>query len=211
MIFRLDERLMFPDPVLAEEDGLLALGGDLSAERLMLAYENGIFPWYSEDEPILWFAPHERFVLYPDELRISKSMRQLMRSGKFKITFDNDFAGVIRACAAMPREGQDGTWITGDMQEAYINLHRLGNARSVEVWLGDELVGGLYGIPIGKVFCGESMFSKASNASKQALIALCQTGGYDLIDCQLPTDDLASLGAKIIGRDEYLATLKGIE
>ena len=211
MIFSLDERLIFPDTALAEEDGLLAIGGDLSAERLMLAYQNGIFPWYSKDDPILWFSPHKRFVLYPDELRVSKSMRQLMRSGKFQITFDKDFAGVIWACAAMPREGQDGTWITEDMLEAYIKLHQLGKARSVEVWLDGELVGGLYGIPIGKVFCGESMFSKTSNASKLALIMLCQTGDYALIDCQLPTDHLASLGAKMIGRDEYLATLKGIE
>ncbi len=208
MIFRLDERLIFPDPALAEPDGLLAIEGDLSAERLVLAYQNGIFPWYSEDEPILWFSPHERFVLYPNELRISKSMKQVIRSDKFRVTFDRNFAAVITACADAKREGQDGTWITADMQQAYINLHELGVAHSVEVWLNDELVGGLYGVEVNRVFCGESMFSKVSNASKLALIALCQTNRYDLIDCQVHTEHLASLGAKMISREEYLAVLK---
>jgi len=208
MIFRLDERLIFPDPALAEPDGLLAIKGDLSAERLILAYQNGIFPWYSEDEPILWFSPHERFVLYPSELRISKSMRQVIRSEKLKVTFDQSFTGVIGACADAKREGQDGTWITADMRQAYINLHELGIAHSVEVWLDDELVGGLYGVEVDRVFCGESMFSKVSNASKLALIALCQTKKYHLIDCQVYTDHLASLGAKMISREEYLAILK---
>lgn len=208
MIFRLDEHLIFPDPALAEEDGLLAIEGDLSPERLMLAYQNGIFPWYSEDEPILWFAPHERFVLYPDELRISKSMRQVTRSNKFKVTFNQSFAEVIRACADAKREGQDGTWITAEMQQAYINLHRLGVAHSVEVWQDDVLAGGLYGVEVGRVFCGESMFSKVSNASKLALITLCQTGKYQMIDCQLHTEHLESMGARMIGRDAYMATLK---
>lgn len=207
MIFRLDERLLFPDPALAEEDGLLAIEGDLSPERLQLAYQNGIFPWYSEDEPILWFAPHQRFVLYPDELRISKSMRQVMRSGKFKITFDQDFADVIKACADAPREGQPGTWITDDMQQAYIRLNQLGIAHSVEVWQDDVLAGGLYGVVVGNVFCGESMFSRASNTSKLALITLCQTGKYQLIDCQVHTGHLESMGAKMIPRDEYMAIL----
>jgi leucyl/phenylalanyl-tRNA--protein transferase len=211
MIFRLDERLIFPDPALAEEDGLLAIGGDLDPKRLMLAYQNGIFPWYSDDTPILWYSPHERFVLNPVELRISKSMKQVMRSGKFKITFNTAFATVIQACAAAERIDQDGTWITNDMQQAYIKLYELGAAHSVEVWFNNDLVGGLYGVEVGKVFCGESMFTKMSNASKLALITLCQTGKYGLIDCQVHTDHLASLGAKIIGRDEYQAILKGIE
>jgi len=208
MIFRLDERLIFPDPALAEEDGLLAIEGDLSAERLILAYQNGIFPWYSEGDPILWFAPHERFVLYPHELRISKGMRQITRSSKFKVTFNQSFAEVIRACADAKREGQDGTWITAEMQQAYINLHQLGIAHSVEVWQEDVLAGGLYGVAVGNVFCGESMFSKVSNASKLALIALCQTGKYKMIDCQLHTEHLESMGARMLSRDEYMIALK---
>jgi len=208
MIFRLDERLIFPDPALAEEDGLLAIEGDLSAERLILAYQSGIFPWYSEGDPILWFAPHERFVLYPSGLRISKSMRQIIRSNKFRVTFDQSFAEVIRACADAKREGQDGTWITTEMQQAYINLHKLGVAHSVEVWLDDDvLAGGLYGVEVGSVFCGESMFSKVSNASKLALITLCQTGKYKMIDCQLHTDHLESMGARMIPRDQYMSVL----
>jgi len=211
MIFRLDERLIFPDPALAEEDGLLAIEGDLSAERLILAYQSGIFPWYSEGDPILWFAPHERFVLYPSGLRISKSMRQIIRSNKFRVTFDQSFAEVIRACADAKREGQDGTWITTEMQQAYINLHKLGVAHSVEVWLDDDvLAGGLYGVEVGSVFCGESMFSKVSNASKLALITLCQTGKYKMIDCQLHTEHLESMGARMIPRDEFMSVLKKI-
>jgi leucyl/phenylalanyl-tRNA---protein transferase len=209
MIFRLDERILFPDPALAEEDGLLAVGGDLQPERLMLAYKNGIFPWYSYDDPILWYSPHERFVLLPNELRISKSMKQIMRSGKFTVTFNKAFADVIKACATAPRVDQDGTWITDDMQQAYIKLHELGVAHSVEAWLGDELVGGLYGVAVGHVFCGESMFSKVSNASKLALITLCQTTKYQLIDCQVHTDHLASMGAKMISRNQYTGILKG--
>jgi len=211
MIFRLDERLIFPDPALAEGDGLLAIGGDLSAERLILAYQNGIFPWYSEGDPILWFAPHERFVLFPDELRISKSMRQIVRSNKFRVTFNQSFAEVIRACADARREGQDGTWITTEMQQAYINLHQLGVAHSVEVWLDDVLAGGLYGVEVGHVFCGESMFSKVSNASKLALITLCQTGKYQVIDCQLHTEHLESMGARMIPRDEFMSVLKNFK
>ena len=208
MIFGLDERLLFPDPELAEEDGLLAVGGDLSAQRLLLAYSNGIFPWYSDDTPILWYSPHERFVLLPHELKVSKSMRQVIRSNRFRVTFNTAFTEVILACAQAERIDQDGTWINTDMQQAYINLHRLGYAHSVEAWLGDQLVGGLYGIPVGGVFCGESMFSKVSNASKLALITLCQTQNYQMIDCQVYTDHLASLGAKLIPRTEYLSILQ---
>jgi len=207
MIFRLDERILFPDPQLAEEDGLLAVGGDLLPDRLLLAYRNGIFPWYSDDSPILWYSPHERFVLYPDELKTSKSMRQVIRSNKFRLSFDTCFSEVIACCAQAERVDQDGTWITGEMEQAYIRLHQLGYAHSVEVWLGNNLVGGLYGVPVGNIFCGESMFSKVSNASKLALIWLCETGKYQMIDCQVYTDHLASLGAKMISRADYLALL----
>jgi leucyl/phenylalanyl-tRNA--protein transferase len=207
MIFRLDERLVFPSPALAEDDGLLAVGGDLSPGRLLLAYRNGIFPWYSADEPILWYSPHERFVLYPERLKISKSMRQVLRSGKFTITTDTCFKEVIEACSAVERYGQDGTWITADMKVAYNQLHHLGRAHSVEVWEQDELVGGFYGVQVNSVFCGESMFSKVSNASKAALIWLCRSGPYKLIDCQVYTEHLASLGAEMICREEYMALL----
>ncbi|MET3978194.1 leucyl/phenylalanyl-tRNA--protein transferase [Mucilaginibacter sp. UYP25] len=207
MIFRLDDRLLFPNPALAEEDGLLAVGGDLSTERLLLAYQNGIFPWYSEDEPILWYSPHERFVLYPNELKISKSMNKVLQLGIFTVTTDTCFDDVVAACSAIEREGQDGTWITDDMKAAYSNLHQAGHAHSVEVWLDDKLVGGLYGVHAGDVFCGESMFSKVSNASKTALIWLCNTGEYHLIDCQVYTEHLESMGACMIPREEYIAIL----
>ncbi|WP_345950456.1 leucyl/phenylalanyl-tRNA--protein transferase [Mucilaginibacter sp. PAMB04274] len=208
MIFRLDERLVFPNPELAEPDGLLAVGGDLSARRLLLAYQHGIFPWYSDDTPILWYSPHERFVLHPHELKVSKSMRQVLRSGRYKITTNRCFAEVIEACSQVPREGQDGTWITADMKQAYINLHQLGHAHSYEVWQDEQLVGGLYGVHAGRVFCGESMFSRASNASKTALITLCQTEQYHLIDCQLHTEHLESMGARMISRQDYLHILQ---
>jgi leucyl/phenylalanyl-tRNA--protein transferase len=207
MIFRLDERLIFPKPDLAEPDGLLAVGGDLSTERLLLAYQNGIFPWYSDDTPILWYSPHERFVLYPDELKISKSMRQVLRSGKLSVTVDTCFNDVITACSTAPREGQDGTWIVPDMIAAYNRLHLEGYAHSVEVWQDHKLVGGLYGVHVGDVFCGESMFSRVSNASKTALIYLCNTGLYKLIDCQVHTDHLESMGARMISRQQYMDVL----
>ena len=208
MIFRLDERLIFPNPELAEPDGLLAVDGDLSTERLLLAYQSGIFPWYSDETPILWYAPHERFVLYPNELIISSSMKRFLRKGLFKVTMDTCFEKVIEACSTVEREGQDGTWITDDMKNAFIKLHHKGYARSIEVWQEDELVGGMYGVPIGKIFCGESMFSKVSNASKTALIHLCQSGLYDLIDCQVYTDHLASMGARMISQKDYMVILQ---
>ncbi|PTQ93208.1 leucyl/phenylalanyl-tRNA--protein transferase [Mucilaginibacter yixingensis] len=207
MIFALDKRLIFPNPELAEDDGLLAVGGDLSIGRLLLAYQNGIFPWYSDETPILWYSPHERFVLFPAELKISKSMQQVLRSGKFRISFDEDFEGVIGNCSAIGRKDQDGTWITADMRAAYLNLHRAGHAHSVEVWQGDELVGGLYGVQVNQVFCGESMFSKASNASKAALIWLCTHKDFRLIDCQVHTEHLKSMGARMISREEYCGHL----
>ena len=211
MIFRLDERLLFPDPSYAEEDGLLAVGGDLSTSRLLLAYQSGIFPWYNDDTPILWYSPHERFVLFPDELKISKSTRQVIKSGKFTVTQDKCFEKVIDACSAIGRKDQDGTWITDDMKNSYIRLHNEGNAHSVEVWEQDNLVGGLYGVQIGTVFCGESMFSLVSNASKMALISLCQSGDYTLIDCQVHTEYLESMGARMISRKEYTGMLQNNE
>lgn len=203
MIFQLDNRLIFPNPELAEPDGLLAIGGDLSAERLLKSYALGIFPWYSENEPILWYSPHERFVLFPDQLKISKSMRKVLQSAQFSVTFNQDFAAVIRACASVFRDGQNGTWITDEMEKAYLELHQQGKAHSVEVWQNDKLAGGLYGVEVNNIFCGESMFSKVSNASKTALISLCRQKKYQLIDCQLYTEHLESLGAVMISRKEF--------
>ena len=208
MIFKLlDDSLIFPNPSLAEADGLLAIGGDLSSERLLLAYQSGIFPWFSEGDPILWFSPHERCVIFPQRINVSKSMKRVMKSGVFSITEDQAFADVIYNCAKSPRVGQDGTWITTEMQEAYIALNEKGIAKSIEVWQGSELVGGLYGIEMGTVFCGESMFNKVSNASKMALIHLVKKPGIQLIDCQLPNDHLMSMGAEMIGREEYMEIL----
>lgn len=205
MIFQLSEsELWFPEPELAEEDGLLAIGGDLSAERLVLAYQTGIFPWFSDESPILWYAPHERFVLFPEKLKLSKTMRKLLKTNKFKVTFDTAFPDVIRACATISREDQLGTWITNDMEKAYIQLFELGYAHSVEVWENDQLVGGLYGVEMNSVFCGESMFSKVSNASKVALISLCQNKNYKLIDCQVHSDHLESLGAELIYMNQFV-------
>ena len=210
MIFQLEQQsLSFPDPSLAEPDGLLAVGGDLRPARLIEAYRQGIFPWYDDSLPILWYSPHERFVLLPEALKVSKSMRQVLRSGRFAVTCNQAFPEVIAACAVQPRRGQDGTWITDDMKQAYIKLHTLGHAHSVEVWQEGELVGGLYGVAVGSVFCGESMFSKTANASKTALVSLCQSGRYTLIDCQVYTDHLASMGAVMIPRTEYMKELTG--
>ncbi|MFD2582845.1 leucyl/phenylalanyl-tRNA--protein transferase [Pedobacter vanadiisoli] len=208
MFFQLlDDNPGFPDPALAEEDGLLAIGGDLSVERLLIAYSNGIFPWFSEGEPILWYSPHERCVIYPSKIKISKSMQKILKQEVFKITFNQAFAAVIRNCATTERKGQDGTWITNEMQQAYINLHRQGYAHSVEVWQEGKLVGGLYGVKVNRVFCGESMFSHVSNSSKAALIFLSKMN-IDLIDCQLPNDHLMSLGAEMISRELYMQMLQ---
>jgi len=207
MIFQLNDELVFPDPSLAEEDGLLAIGGDLSLERLLLAYQNGIFPWFNEDDPILWYSPPERFVLVPKEIKISKSMNQLLRSKKFKVTRNQNFDAVIRSCANSERKGQNGTWINNLMLGAYLNLHKKGFAHSIEVWENDALVGGLYGVLVNRVFCGESMFSKKSNASKTALIWLCQNANIKLIDCQVYTEHLESMGAKLIDRAVFLGQL----
>jgi len=196
--------MIFPEARLAEPDGLLAVGGDLSVSRLLLAYQNGIFPWYNEDGPILWYSPHERFVLFPTELKLSKSMKQVLNSNKFSVTVDQCFDNVITACSSVERRGQSGTWITKAMKTAYIQLHHQGYAHSVEVWHQNNLVGGLYGVQVGSVFCGESMFSLVSNASKVALIHLCNSGLYSLIDCQVHTAHLESMGARFISRDEYM-------
>jgi len=197
----------------ADIDGLLAVGGDLSTDRLVEAYTNGIFPWYSEDQPILWFSPDPRMVLFPKELHISKSMKQLLRKDQFEVTFNKDFDTVIYNCATVKRVEQDGTWITNDMQKAYKKMHILGYAISVEVWFDSELVGGLYGIWLAdkKIFCGESMFSKVNNASKFGFIKLVEwlkQKEVNLIDCQVYTDHLASLGAREISRAEFLTFLK---
>ncbi|WP_316790565.1 leucyl/phenylalanyl-tRNA--protein transferase [Pedobacter frigoris] len=204
MVFRLPEdEVVFPNPQLADPDGLLAIGGDLKIDRLLLAYENGIFPWFSEGDPICWYAPHERCVIFPERVKISKSMRKLLGDGLLEVTFNKAFAAVIVNCAKVERKDQPGTWITDQMQDAYIHLFEKGHAGSVEVWQEGNLVGGLYGVLMGDVFCGESMFSLVSNASKVALIALCKTERYKLIDCQLPNDHLMSMGAEMISMAEY--------
>lgn len=209
MVFRLpDDELVFPNPELADPDGFLAVGGDLSVDRLILAYENGIFPWFSDDDPICWYSPHERCVIYPNDVKISKSMKKVMESGIFELSFDRAFEEVILNCAKVGRKDQPGTWITEEMQQAYLALHHKGYARSVEVWNNGVLVGGLYGVLMGDVFCGESMFSLESNASKAALIFLCKSGQFELIDCQLPNDHLLSMGAVMISRADYLEYLQ---
>jgi leucyl/phenylalanyl-tRNA---protein transferase len=209
-LFALDKELIFPPVHLAEPDGLLAIGGDLSTERLMLAYRNGIFPWY-EGEHILWWCPDPRFVLVPSELKVSKSMGQLMRRQTFQFTTNKAFTEVISSCKTISRRGQDGTWITEGIREAYTRLHRQGYAHSAEVWQNDELVGGLYGVRLGKMFFGESMFSKVSNASKYAFISYVQqlmSEDVQLIDCQVYTEHLESLGARMMSRHSFLHMLK---
>jgi len=210
-MYLLSKDIVFPPVHLANQDGLLAIGGDLSLERLLLAYKSGIFPWYNQGEPIIWYSPNPRMVLFPDQLKISKSMKKLIRKGEFDITFNQNFSEVIAQCKSIPRNDQGGTWITDEMQQAYINLHKNGYARSVEVWKDDELVGGLYGIDLGTVFCGESMFSKVSNTSKLAFIYLIdklKKENYRIIDCQVYNKHLASLGAKEITREAFLTFLK---
>ena len=211
-MFLLNHRLLFPDVEKADEDGLLAVGGDLSPERLLLAYKNGIFPWFNEDSMILWWSPDPRMVLFPNNIKISKSMAQVIKSNRFRITWNTEFEKVINACSAIIRKGQHGTWITPEMKSAYLKLHQMGIAKSIEVWENDVLVGGLYGIDLGNVFCGESMFSKTSNASKFAFISLAkelQQKKYRLIDCQVYTSHLESLGAEEIPRKQFIEILKG--
>jgi leucyl/phenylalanyl-tRNA--protein transferase len=206
-MYILSKELFFPPVSEADPDGIVAIGGDLSPHRLILAYQSGIFPWFNEGEPIIWWSPDHRMVLFLDELVVSKSMRNILKRNIFKVTFNQNFREVISNCRSAKREGQDGTWITDDMVEAYCKLHALGFAKSVEVWKDDELVGGLYGIDLGHVFCGESMFSKVSNASKVAFIALVnklKEGHYKLLDCQIYNEHLESLGCREIDREEFL-------
>jgi len=210
-LYFLTKTLFFPPVSETDEDGILAVGGDLSPERLVLAYQNGIFPWFEDDDPIIWWSPNPRMVLLFDELVISKSMRNILNRKMFKVTFNQNFRDVISNCKKIKRDGQNGTWITDDMVEAYVKLHELGIAKSVEVWQDKKLVGGLYGIDLGHVFCGESMFSKVSNASKVAFIILAQQlqkNNYKLIDCQVYNDHLASLGCREIEREDFLTVLK---
>jgi leucyl/phenylalanyl-tRNA--protein transferase len=211
-IYYLDDQLWFPPVDHANDEGLLAVGGDLSPERLLLAYKNGIFPWFNEDALILWWSPDPRMVLFPKEIKVSKSMRKVLRNSSFALTKNKAFEQVIDHCAQLERKGQEGTWITPKMKAAYLELHQKGFAVSYEVWLDRELVGGLYGIDLGNVFCGESMFSLVSNASKYAFIHLAkelEDKGYKLIDCQMYTEHLASLGAKEIDRTVFMSYLKG--
>lgn len=211
-----EDDILFPPPELATAEGILAVGGDLSTERLIKAYKNGIFPWFNPGEPILWWSPDPRFVLFPSELRVSKSMRPYFNQQKFEVTFDLAFDRVIQACQVRASEADRrqraiGSWITDDMIEAYGALHEQGIGHSVEVWEGDELVGGLYGLAIGKIFFGESMFTRVSNASKFGFISLVQwleQRGFILIDCQQETRHLASLGARSIPRSDFLAYLE---
>lgn len=206
------ESISFPSPELASEEGVLAVGGDLSPQRLLLAYQYGIFPWFTEKEPILWWSPDPRFVLFPRDLKVSKSMRPYFNQQKFQITYDQEFERVIRNCQK-PRKGQWAaeTWITEDMVKAYLRLHQIGYAHSVEVWREGQLVGGLYGISLGKSFFGESMFTKVSNASKFGFIRMVkqlESYGFNLIDCQQQTRHLGSLGAKAISREEFMKLLE---
>lgn len=210
-LFFLTDLLQFPPIEYANAEGLLAVGGDLSTERLLLAYRNGIFPWFNEDSLILWWSPAQRMVLFPKKVKISRSMRKVLNSGRFRLTQNACFKAVIEKCSHIKRSGQKGTWITQEMRKAYIELHKKGFAKSYEVWEGETLVGGLYGIDLGHVFCGESMFSVVSNASKFAFIRLAQEleeKNYVLIDCQIYNEHLKSLGAEEIPRAEFVQILK---
>ena len=209
----LSKELWFPDVSEAGQDGLLAVGGDLSTERLLLAYRSGIFPWFNDGDPILWWSPQQRMVLFPDKLKVSKSLCRLINQQRFNVTENEAFSEVIQNCALMKRDGQAGTWITDEMLVAYQNLNKLGHAHSIEVWEHEKLVGGLYGIdlPEQKVFCGESMYSKVSNASKVALYYLTEnlkSKGYLMIDCQVYNPHLESLGAEEISRKQFLEYLE---
>ncbi len=210
-VFRLSDRIIFPEPEFSREDGLLAVGGDLSIERIILAYTMGIFPWYAHGDPILWWSPDPRLVLYPDALHVSRSLIKTLKQGRFIVTLDQDFSQVIAACAGAPRDNQPGTWITADMMDAYCRLHEAGFAHSVEVWNQGELAGGLYGVSLGKCFFGESMFARKNNASKVGLVTLVRLlrkWSFNLIDCQVTTQHLVRLGAREIPRKQFMAELK---
>ena len=210
-MFELTDRFEFPSPNSADSQGIVAVGGDLNPKRVLLAYQQGIFPWFEQDDFLIWWSPDPRMVLYLENLKISKSMRQLLRNNPFEVTFNKAFYEVVASCAKVKRFGQTGTWITPGLMNAYQELHEQGDAFSVEVWEHGKLVGGLYGIDVDSVFCGESMFSKVSNASKVALIYLVRElkkQHYRLIDCQVPTAHLASMGAEVISREKFLNYLK---
>ena len=201
---------VFPNPRYSDDEGLLAYGGDLSSKRLLLAYKQGIFPWYTDGDPILWWSPNPRLILYTDKFKLRKSFRRVLRSGKFSVTFDREFDRVIEHCATIYRDGQEATWIVPEMMGAYKRLHREGYAHSVEVYFENELVGGLYGVALGNAFFGESKFSLVSDASKVAFKALSDvlgSRGYDFIDCQMKTDHMIGLGAEVIERDDFLDAL----
>jgi len=210
-VYRLEEDIIFPHPSEAEKDGLLAIGGDLSIERLLLAYANGIFPWYSEDTPILWWSPNPRMILFPEKFKISKSLKQKMRNTSYEVRFDTAFEKVIEECKMIKRKGEDGTWIMKEMKEAYIALHHLGFAHSIEIYIENNLVGGLYGVSLGAAFFGESMFSKVSDASKIAMYHLtefCKKQHFHFIDCQMYTEHLESLGAEELEQSFFLKRLE---
>ncbi|MFV0231042.1 leucyl/phenylalanyl-tRNA--protein transferase [Empedobacter falsenii] len=209
-MYWLSTDLIFPDYDEVNAEGIITIGGDLSPERLILAYQKGIFPWFNEDDPIIWWFPHDRFVLFPENLHVSKSMKKVFRDQTFTYTENKAFREVITNCSEAYRKGQDGTWITTEMIEAYCKLHEMGIAKSIEVWQNDELVGGFYGIEMGNVFCGESMFAKVSNASKAGFIQFVAKyhKKYELIDCQVYTQHLASLGAMEIPSDVFLEYLE---
>jgi leucyl/phenylalanyl-tRNA---protein transferase len=205
-VFQLSAEIIFPPPQLAREDGLLAVGGDLSEERLLLAYRHGIFPWYSPGDPILWWAPSPRLILEPAAFHLSRRLARIIRKGVFRVTMDTAFAEVIRSCADIRRQQHGGTWLSPEMIEAFCRLHRSGHAHSVECWQAGELVGGLYGVSLGRLFFGESMFSRVADSSKVALAALCQqlaAWGFDMIDCQMKTPHLLRLGAGEIHGEEF--------
>jgi leucyl/phenylalanyl-tRNA---protein transferase len=209
-VYRLIKEVIFPPVAEAHSSGLLAVGGDLSSERLLEAYRMGIFPWYSENEPILWWSPDPRLILDLDDFKISRSLRKTLKKQIFRVTFDQAFSQVIQACASVPREGQPGTWITDEMREAYERLHKLGYGHSVETWLDSELAGGLYGVSLGKAFFGESMFHQRSDASKVALVALVErlkSWNFHFIDAQMTTEHLLRLGAKELPRRVFLKRL----
>ena len=206
----LTKELIFPDVKKTDKSGVLAFGGDLSPERLILAYKSGIFPWFNIDEPVIWWAPNPRMVLFPNEFMVSKSMKKIIDKNIFQITYNQNFREVITNCQQINRNDQNGTWITNDLIDAYCKLNDLGLAKSVEVWQNNELVGGLYGVDLGHVFCGESMFSKVSNASKFAFINLVndlKSKNYKLLDCQVHNDHLESLGCREISRNDFMKIL----
>lgn len=209
-VFRLGREPVFPSPELAGPEGLLAMGGDLKPDRLLAAYRQGVFPWYEQGGPILWWSPDPRLVLFLDELRVSRRLRRTIRQGRFETRYDTAFAEVIRECARVPRAHEDGTWITPEMREAYIRLHELGFAHSMESWRNRQLVGGVYGVRVGRCFSGESMFHHETDASKVALVALVERlkrEGVELIDCQVSSAHLLSLGAREISRARFLTYL----